>query len=559
MDASGKSLIVRIPISKDGMADFSRCENLQVLNTEGNKEVRTIKFHGNGVNVKEVNVCDCTNLTEINISAATNLESFNANRTAIRSLKLPGSKKLEYIQFIGCINLETLDASECGTFIMLNCYECANLSTLMLPDKIIPPNGRSRPKIKVDNCQKLNAESRDKLNVMKANYTIAGLESLEPGYNEKLLQNATTLTYNRVYKRFEDQNRTLIITDLDCDLTICEKLREIAIEGNDEMLSIKLPDKCASLTTITIRNCNKLHALTFPKDLSANVTINVTGCPSLDNVTPLDNLPISEKISIPGRKEVATKVIGVKCLKDKNAFRLMLNNGFIEVPYNDGALDLSECENLNSLVIVDVPELKNITFPKHHENLKAIHIISCGSIKGLDLSTCENLTSLSVCECGSLCELTLPTNKTQLNDVHRSALAVNAVDISGYANLSDITITSCGHISKLIFSGNAKLRKLYLYNLPKIQPPNFNSFPNLQILHIVKCKLITAIDVCSCSQMTTIESDNNTKSVIIPHGNIEIRKRFSYYPSSEKKFDELLQQAINAKKAEEEAAKAKVE
>jgi hypothetical protein len=177
IDAGGKSLLVRISIDEKGVADFSQCENLQILNISGNTAVKTVKFYEHGINLKIINVTNCANLAEIDISAAVNLEEFRVkNNITIQSLKLPESKQLSSVVFRNCRNMETLDASQC-VFKRLICSDCINFKTLKLPDEMAKFDSKqTKPSIYVISCRNLDGESCAKLHSISGNCTVFGLQ-----------------------------------------------------------------------------------------------------------------------------------------------------------------------------------------------------------------------------------------------------------------------------------------------------------------------------------------------------------------------------------------------
>jgi hypothetical protein len=195
--------------------------------------------------------------------------------------------------------------------------------------------------------------------------------------------------------------------------------------------------------------------------------------------------------------------------------------------------------------------LKNIILPKNCKSINSICISGCENIQNLDLSTCDKLRTITIDGYAAFCSLRLPANKKTLNSIYLWNLGISELDISGYTNLEVINIRSCNRIKKLNTDGDIMLNTLRLTDMPNLQVPNFNSFQRLESLYVLKCQLITIIDVSGCAQMEIIESDDNTKTVNLQHGNIEISH------NSSEAFKNLLRSARDAKKAEKTAKAAK--
>ena len=221
-------------------------------------------------------------------------------------------------------------------------------------------------------------------------------------------------------------------TDGDGEISVAEgeRVREIVIDGNETIQSLKGIEHFPNLTTLRVTGNevwdDNLNQWVGTGKLTA---IDVSQNPKLQtlelNYQQLSSLDLSNNPVI--------RVLGI------------YKNKFTELNLNGGAsLEAIECSG-NNLTSIDLSAFPSLTSLSCYQN----------RIAALDLSYCPNLTHLSV-----------ENNKLTSLDVS----ILHSLDYlhCGGNQLSSLDVTGCPVLRCLYFDGNAAISSIDLSNCPKL-------------------------------------------------------------------------------------------
>ena len=292
-------------------------------------------------------------------------------------------------------------------------------------------------------------------------------------------------------------------TDGDEEISIAEaeRVREIIIEGNETIQSLKGIEYFPNMTTLRVTGNS-----TWVDELGRSV-----GTGKLTAVDVSQNTKL-QKLDLPFQQLTALDLSNNPGLLE---LRIGYNN-FTELALHGGAsLETLECFS-NYLTSVDMSQFPSLRYFDCSQN----------QIASLDLSVCPNLTNLSV-ESNKLTSLDLSAlhslsylrcNNNQLTSLDVTVCPnLRSLYFESNEAISSIDLSNCPHLEGIAFGYTSitsidlgvcpELNFIWCYGA-KIGYLDVSIFPNLSSLYCGNCGL-TSLDLSNNSKLTNLDCSDN--------------------------------------------------
>jgi hypothetical protein len=293
------------------------------------------------------------------------------------------------------------------------------------------------------------------------------------------------------------------------------RLLSLNLSGNILLVNIRGLEYCPNLTSLNLIDCIKLtrpegwHFVPKLKELHLDLTtIQPDFHPDLNlysqletlditNVRTLDWMPMMKKLT----KLDLSKLNSLRGIdKFPNLTDLLLSGSF------DNLVGLEECKNIQSLGLLNCPNLDDIWAIKDYTKLTNLEILNCPLIDDIpSFITLTNLTILGenkvddysfLAECRKLTHLAVRLKTTRAYIFYSSIANLEFLEVLSIAGGRDVEFPNLPNLSKL--------KHLTLYNFGFLRYLTYlKNFPSLQSLYLKGAISIT--DFASIGQLPNLE------------------------------------------------------
>ena len=507
---------------------LSKCEQLETLGKDEGIIFRKLKF---------LNISTCENLTKLSINApklCRLIVQDNPQLLAVGETLTFCKDSLEELSLSKCEQLEVLGEDEVLTFQkleVLEINECVNLENtgiiasslrilkinhslkLITVEEMITSCTNMLEELSLSKCEQLETLGKDeslvfsKLEVLEISECInlenvqiiaSNLRILKVNHNPKLVrilknspQYTNILEEVQVLKKFDFNRRSQFKTLETREKETCTFLEKIFYLRRLGQLEIKRRQFEINWEQLEI--IGEDEALVFPK----LEVLEVNECTKLENIQVI--------------------AFNLRSLKIDNSSKFIITEETITSCTSTlEELSLNKCDRLEALGKDKTFQKLEILDIRNCENLKKIRIkaprllkikANNTSLKELSLNGCERLTAIGEDEA-----LVFP--KLEVLEISECTNLKNARIIA--PNLRSLKIahnSKLGFIREMIISCRNNLKELSLIEWELLKTFFDIVFPNLEVLHVNKCKNLERLQI-KAPNLLELKIDNNPKLAI---------------------------------------------
>lgn len=427
-----------------------------------------------------------TSMSRIDLTNNTTLEDLSISGFVNDRLEIAGNASLTSINLTDSVNLKVVDLSGVASVQSITATNTSALITMDVTGL---------------------ADSLTSLTINDSAMTTLDLSAMTKITNLNVTGNAklTTLNINN-----------LGITAL--DLTGLDKLQTLNARETG-IVSLDVSDVSDTLKTLDMYN-SELTTLTWPTNKTKVSTMNLAGT-KIQELSFNNTVPYLETLTIGSDYLESFEFIAGDSSSLGN-ITIMPNNGLKSFIVKDdnyfisaSSIDLSGCDELETVVINGCSSLMNLTLPGT-TTVKSLDLTGCSSMNSVgsgDVSAIERLTigntDIKTIDLGEFPALKYLDASSDFGGLSGELVisghsAIETIDLSG-TEVSKVTINNTDTFLRLEASDCTKLNELNISGCVNITSLDVSSLPNLEILNINGCTGITSLDLSSANNLIRLD------------------------------------------------------